>query len=141
MTEQDESGYNYQPGDPAEPRELVGRMVRQIWVEWAQQQPNPKPSWLLPWDELDDGQREVDMRIGAALFEAGQRAESYTFVQIVNLLNECPPPDVYGGYDLCPHGQPWPCATTKARWLARGVTDPTAEARRLMGPPPDVEWI
>lgn len=59
---------------PGEPRELIGRMVRQIWVNWAQEQPNPKASWLLPWEELDKGQQEVDMRIGAALFEAGRRA-------------------------------------------------------------------
>lgn len=59
---------------PREPRELVGRMVRQIWVEWAREQPDPKPSWLLPWEELDDGQREVDMRIGDALFDAGKKA-------------------------------------------------------------------
>ena len=61
-------------GDPAEPRELVGRMVRQEWVEWAKEQPNPKPSWLIPWEELDDGQREVDMRIGETLFEVGRKA-------------------------------------------------------------------
>lgn len=59
---------------PAEPRELAGRLVRQVWVEWARQQPDPKPSWLLPWEELDDAQQEVDMRIGAALFDAGYRA-------------------------------------------------------------------
>lgn len=62
------------PGDPAEPREGVGRFVRHVWVEWARDQLDPKPSWLLPWEELDDGQREVDMRIGAALFEAGTRS-------------------------------------------------------------------
>lgn len=61
-------------GDPAEPREAVGAFVRQVWVEWAREQPNPKPSWLTPWEELDAGQREVDMRIGAALFEAGKKA-------------------------------------------------------------------
>jgi hypothetical protein len=43
-------------------------------VEWAREQPNPKPSWLLPWEDIDDGQREVDMRIGAALFAAGKRS-------------------------------------------------------------------
>lgn len=63
-------------GDPAEPRELVGRMVRQIWVEWAREQPYAKPEWLDPWEQLDDGQREVDMRIGEALFEAGRKAGS-----------------------------------------------------------------
>lgn len=60
--------------EPAEPRELAGRLVRQVWVEWAREQPNPKPSWLTPWEELDEGQREVDMRIGEALFTAGQQS-------------------------------------------------------------------
>jgi hypothetical protein len=61
---------------PAEPRLGLGMMVRQIWVTWAREQPHPKLSWLLPWDRLDAGQQEVDMRIGAALFEAGQRSMS-----------------------------------------------------------------
>lgn len=61
-------------GDPQEPRELLGRRVRQVWLEWAREQPDPKPSWLLPWEDLDDGQKEADMRIGLALFEYGQRA-------------------------------------------------------------------
>jgi NTP pyrophosphatase (non-canonical NTP hydrolase) len=60
------------PGDPAEPRELLGRLVRQVWVQWAQEQPDPRPSWLLPWEDLDDGQKEADMRIGEALFSAGR---------------------------------------------------------------------
>lgn len=63
-----------QPGEPAEPRELVGRLVRQVWVvwvDWAREQPKPKLTWLLNWDELDEGQREVDMRIGDALFSRG----------------------------------------------------------------------
>jgi len=46
-----------------EPEEL-GRKVREIWIEWAKQQPNPKPSWLLPWEELSEPDREVDRRIG-----------------------------------------------------------------------------
>jgi hypothetical protein len=58
-------------GDPADPRELVGRLVRQVWIEWASEQDDPKPSWLLPWEDLDDGQREVDMRIGEKLYQAG----------------------------------------------------------------------
>lgn len=61
-------------GDPAEPRELAGRLVRQVWLEWAREQPSPKPSWLLLWEQLDEGQREVDMRIGDALFERGRQA-------------------------------------------------------------------
>lgn len=55
------------PGVPAEHR---GRLVRETWVTWAKEQPDPKPSWLTGWDDLDDGQREVDMRIGAAVAAA-----------------------------------------------------------------------
>lgn len=61
----------YAPADEAEgalfDEDVLGRLVRDTWVEWAQQQPNPKPSWLLPWSELDEGQKEVDRRIGRAV--------------------------------------------------------------------------
>lgn len=48
-------------------REQRGRRVREVWVRWAAEQPDPKSSWLTPWEDLDEGQREVDMRIGEAL--------------------------------------------------------------------------
>jgi hypothetical protein len=44
--------------------EHLGRVVREAWVEWAKEQPDPKPSWLIPWEQLSESQREVDMRIG-----------------------------------------------------------------------------
>jgi hypothetical protein len=48
-------------------REPLGRLVRETWVAWALEQPDPNPSWLVPWDELGTGDREVDMRIGSAV--------------------------------------------------------------------------
>ncbi|HEY6493284.1 MAG TPA: hypothetical protein VIZ43_08430 [Trebonia sp.] len=51
-------------------REELGRRVREIWVAWASEQPDPKPSWLASWDDLDDGQREADMRIGEGVAAA-----------------------------------------------------------------------
>jgi hypothetical protein len=51
-------------------REDLGRIVRETWVAWAREQPDPKPSWLTDWDDLDAGQREVDMRIGEAVAAA-----------------------------------------------------------------------
>jgi hypothetical protein len=39
--------------------------------------------------------------------------------KIADLLGECPPPDMAGGYDQCVHGT-WPCAITQAVWLAQG---------------------
>jgi hypothetical protein len=44
-----------------------GRIVRETWVKWAREQPEPKDSWLVPWEDLDKGQREVDARIEAAV--------------------------------------------------------------------------
>jgi hypothetical protein len=38
---------------------------------------------------------------------------------IADLLGECPPPDMAGGYDQCAHGT-WPCVITQAVWLAQG---------------------
>jgi hypothetical protein len=65
-------------------RELVGRLVRQVWVDWAREQTNLKLSWLVPWElswlvhweELDDDQREVDMRIGETLFNTGAKSRT-----------------------------------------------------------------
>lgn len=48
-------------------RDHLGRVVRETWVAWAREQPDPKPSWLTGWDQLDAGQREVDKRIGEAI--------------------------------------------------------------------------
>lgn len=48
-------------------REQGGRFVREAWVRWAKTQPNPKPSWLLPYDELSEPDKEADRIIGEAL--------------------------------------------------------------------------
>jgi hypothetical protein len=53
-------------------RESKGRMVREVWIEWAREQPNPKPSWLVPWEGLAEPDREVDMRIGERLYREGR---------------------------------------------------------------------
>lgn len=68
----DREGREVSSGGRQAVRQLAGRFVRHVWVQWAAEQSDPKPSWLARWDELDDGQREVDMRIGEALFDAGR---------------------------------------------------------------------
>jgi len=45
----------------------LGRVVRQAWVEWAREQPAPKPSWLVPWEDLSEADQEADRRIGQAV--------------------------------------------------------------------------
>jgi len=52
-------------------RDAKGRLVRETWVEWARRQPSPKPSWLVPWEDLAEPDREVDRQIGEALYAAG----------------------------------------------------------------------
>jgi hypothetical protein len=48
-------------------RDTLGRMVREAWVRWAQTQPDPKPSWLQPYDELAEPDKEADRQIGEAI--------------------------------------------------------------------------
>ena len=52
-------------------REILGQKVRQVWIMWAAKQPNPKPSWLLPWEQLSEVDREVDRQIGEILYGLG----------------------------------------------------------------------
>lgn len=49
-------------------REALGRVVREVWIAWAKEQPAPKPSWLVPWEDLSESDREVDRRIGEAIY-------------------------------------------------------------------------
>lgn len=49
-------------------REQLGRRVRQVWEQWARQQPSPKPSWLVPWEQLTEPEREVDRIIGVEIW-------------------------------------------------------------------------
>lgn len=45
-------------------RETLGQWVRAAWAAYCKELPNPKPEWLLPWDECPEWTREVDRRIG-----------------------------------------------------------------------------
>lgn len=45
-------------------RDQLGAMVRQAWVRWALTQPNPKASWLIPYEELPECDKEADRQIG-----------------------------------------------------------------------------
>ena len=53
-------------------RESLGKRVRAIWIAWAKEQPTSKASWLKPWDELTEPEREVDRRIGATIWQEAQ---------------------------------------------------------------------
>lgn len=48
-------------------REDGGRLVREAWIRWAETQPNPKPSWLVPWEDLSEPDKEADRCIWEAI--------------------------------------------------------------------------
>lgn len=51
-------------------REELGQIVRRAWVRWAKKQENPKASWLISWDELEEHYKEVDRQIGESVQKA-----------------------------------------------------------------------
>jgi len=49
-------------------REFLGQAVREQWVRWATSQPSPKPSWLVPYHELSEADKEADRQIGEHIY-------------------------------------------------------------------------
>lgn len=45
-------------------RNTLGRHVREAWIRWAMTQPSPKASWLVPYDDLSEPDKEADRLIG-----------------------------------------------------------------------------
>jgi hypothetical protein len=68
-----EVGYNPAPptANTIPDRDDLGREVRAAWVSWAERQPNPKPSWLAPYDDLSEPDKEADRIIGERLYRLG----------------------------------------------------------------------
>lgn len=57
--------------------ERIGKLVRDTWIAWAKEQPNPKQSWLVEWDNLPEPDKDVDIRIAVAIWnDAIDAAES-----------------------------------------------------------------
>src|SRR5690242_20401120 len=51
--------------------ERLGRIVRDVFVDWAKKQPNPKPNQLIPWQKLPECDKEPNRLIGVALASYG----------------------------------------------------------------------
>jgi hypothetical protein len=49
-------------------RDMLGRRVREVWLRWVREQPNPKPSWVVEYDKPSEPDKEVDRLIGEVLF-------------------------------------------------------------------------
>lgn len=71
-------------------RESLGILVRETWVDWAREQPNSKPHHLLPWDEISEGDREVDRRIGEAVAACALRGEGGSVPECFREWQELP---------------------------------------------------
>jgi len=71
-------------------RENLGKKVREEWILWAKEQPNPKPSWLVEWDALSEPDKEVDRRIGVAIYAmaAGACPASPTNTLLIITVND-----------------------------------------------------
>ena len=57
-------------------RDQGGKLVRDTWITWAKEQPNPKPSWLIEWEDLNEPDKEVDRRIYDAISSLSAQRES-----------------------------------------------------------------
>lgn len=82
-------------------RDGLGRLVRELWIGWAKTQPNPKPSWLVPYDELSEADKEADRVIGEGLYRefcaanCGERLRIKTLEQLGERLR-----DVLNGFRM-----------------------------------------
>ncbi len=45
----------------------LGYVVRATWIAWAKRQPHPKPTWLVPYQDLPVSDQEADQEIGVDL--------------------------------------------------------------------------
>lgn len=75
-------------------RDRLGRMVRDLWIGWAERQPNPKASWLVPYDELSESDKEADRVIGEGMMHeffaetTGERMEHERLKKIAFRLRQ-----------------------------------------------------
>jgi hypothetical protein len=71
--------------------ESMGKLVRDTWIQWAKSQTDvdKHPSWLVPWDDLPERDKEVDRRIAKRLFEAYDNAAIDALGKIAKMCG-CP---------------------------------------------------
>lgn len=45
-------------------RDVLGRMTREAWVRWAESHQQPSASWLVPYENLDETEKEANRQMG-----------------------------------------------------------------------------
>ncbi len=89
-------------------RDYLGKIVRNIWIEWAESQPCPKQSWLVPYENLSEADKEADRMIGCGLMlefyaeTAGERILHETLKQIAFRLRD----ELHGFRELFDNNDP-----------------------------------
>ena len=48
----------------------LGEVVREAWIGRAVEQPEIKPSWLVPYQDLSQPDKDADIAIGKAVIQA-----------------------------------------------------------------------
>lgn len=69
-------------------RDVLGRVVRKAWVQWARTQLNAKPSWLVPYDSLTESDKEADRQIGEAVAHALEAVDLSDYEKMLGKANE-----------------------------------------------------
>jgi len=64
-------------------RETLGKAVRKAWIQWAKTQNNPKDSWLIPWESMEEQDKEADRQIAEAVV---QRLGEMLAIPFLNIL-------------------------------------------------------
>jgi hypothetical protein len=95
-----------------DPREPSGRIVHGVRLAFNADLPHPRG--VLPWEEREAGQQEMDMRIGAAV-AAAERERAEAAEAVVAEVRE-----VIGTYFTI-HGNNTAASLAKARDLAEGI--------------------
>ncbi|MGV2135195.1 hypothetical protein GOZ83_19520 [Agrobacterium vitis] len=134
-----ESSEEVRDGNRALPyeRDTLGRFVREAWVRWAKSQTNPKPSWLVPYDDLSEADKEADRQIGEAVARwtmIGNAARSAQVQDMAENAEEVKPVLTQVRYQLV--SGDW------TEWMENGSILPTnfkgaKETRQLYTSPPD----
>jgi hypothetical protein len=66
--------------------EQGARDVRVAWIEWARTQPDPKPSWLVPYDELAEPDKEADRQIWAYVAGKERIIAAHRYQELADLV-------------------------------------------------------
>jgi hypothetical protein len=69
-------------------REDGGKLVRDAWIEWAQSESDPKPSWLVPWDGLREPDKEADRQIWEKIVDPYAPLTPHELKYLAQLVDE-----------------------------------------------------